>query len=182
MNYHFAPQLLLRMPVKDPAAYVAGRQTFLDDLFFRSALYLASPVFYASLERHAFQVSGLSDKEAVTLQKYINRYCFRPTPFGLFASVSLVEWGTGSVPGSAERFHAYIRASMPYQHLLAGHLYNETSKDKILSLEANPSIYRILNEYRFFRTGLNESGIQRDYILPAAFRRSDLTALTGAGP
>jgi hypothetical protein len=90
--YSFAQHLLLRMPVKTPSEHGADQQSFLDDQFFRSALYLASPIFYAILERHNFREEYLSEKEATTLLKYINRYCFRPTPFGLFSSVSLVKW------------------------------------------------------------------------------------------
>jgi len=35
MNYHFAPHLLLRMPVKTPGDYTNGVRIFLNDQFFR---------------------------------------------------------------------------------------------------------------------------------------------------
>ncbi|WP_454804259.1 lantibiotic dehydratase [Mucilaginibacter phyllosphaerae] len=87
MNYHFAPHLLLRMPVKTPGDYTTGIQAFLNDQFFRTAIRVATPAFYAVLDRQEFQAGRLSEKETHTLQKYINRYCFIPTPFGLFSSV-----------------------------------------------------------------------------------------------
>jgi len=164
MRYSFAPKVLLRMPVKSPADYNADRQTFLNDLFFRTALYLATPVFYATLERHRFQAEKLSDKEVTTLQKYINRYCFRPTPFGLFSSVTLADWLIDETSSDPAVMKAVISASMTAQNLINESILDAELRDSARFV-ANPSIYRLLNEYRFFRTGLDEQGRHRDYQL-----------------
>jgi hypothetical protein len=165
MNYHFAPHLLLRMPVKAPDDYVAEQQSFLDDQFFRTAIKVATPSFYAVLDRQQFQAMSLSDKEISTLQKYINRYCFRPTPFGLFSSVSLAEWvDKVDVHHPPANFSAHIRTAMPLQNMLGNYLLECELKDQA-RFESNPSIYRVLNEYRFFRMGLDEGGKQREYFL-----------------
>jgi thiopeptide-type bacteriocin biosynthesis protein len=165
MNYEFARHVLLRMPVKKPIDYITDQQFFLEDHFFRAAIRVATPAFYYILERKEFQSADLSVKESVTLQKYINRFCFRPTPFGLFSSVSLAEWespvrGESTIP----KLRPHIRASMTVQNLFA-----ESIREKELLLKvnykSNPSLYRVLNEYRFFRTGLDESGKHRDYQL-----------------
>lgn len=163
MSYQFVKHLLLRMPVKNPGDYAAEPQYFLDDHFFRAALRVATPAFYATLARQRFRAEQLSDKEAYTLQKYINRYCFRPTPFGLFSSITLIEWSTKVQMASLPAFKAHIRTAITLQnllsdHLLENHLFNQSK------YETNPSIYRVLNEYRFFRTGLDEAG-KRDYQL-----------------
>ncbi|MES2108578.1 MAG: lantibiotic dehydratase [Bacteroidota bacterium] len=180
--YQFAQHLLLRMPVKSPADYSVDPQSFLDDHFFRAAILVASPAFYATLERQFFQTAGLSDKEAHTLQKYINRYCFRPTPFGLFSSVSLTAWSTKPDP-VLPKYKAHIRATMMFQNLLGNYLLEHELYHKAM-FESNPSIYRVLNEYRFFRTGLDEQATQRDYQLQSiAFSKllRDLTTACNRG-
>ncbi|AMR29980.1 hypothetical protein A0256_00385 [Mucilaginibacter sp. PAMC 26640] len=184
MVYSFAQQILLRRPVKSPADYLADPQSFLDDIFFRAAIRVATPVFYANLEKQHFLTESLSPKEANTLQKYINRYCFRPTPFGLFSSISLVEWtAKAETQRSVPKFKADIRPAMTVQHLLGKHLLdNELNKDA--EYEANPSIYRILDEYRFFRTSPDETGRQRDFQLQSiAFSKvlKDLLTISDTG-
>ena len=165
MKYLFSKHLLLRMPVSQPSDYSADQQLFLNDPFFRVAIRVATPVFYTVLERNQFRAASLSAKETVTLQKYVNRYCFRPTPFGLFASVTLVDWATATETTSRPAaLTADIRVSMPFENLLSSYLLDHQLQDKV-QFEGNPSIYRVLNEYRFFRTGLDETGKRRDYQL-----------------
>ncbi|MCR8557288.1 lantibiotic dehydratase [Mucilaginibacter sp. BJC16-A38] len=179
MNYDFSPHLLLRRPVKNQADYSAEPQIFLDDPIFRTAIRLATPAFFSLLERQQFQAAKLSVKEANTLQKYINRYCYRPTPFGLFASVSLVTWrdklGSKDHPAS---FSAFINVAMPMQNLLFKYLPDQALKESA-RFQSNPSLYRVLNEYRFFRTGVDEAG-QREYQLQSiAFSKMLKDLLTG---
>jgi len=176
MYYIFAPQLLLRMPVKVPGDYTAELQHFLNDHFFRAALRVATPAFYDTLARQRFQTAELSDKEGYTLRKYINRYCFRPTPFGLFSSVTLIEWSAKAQTASPPAFKAHIRAAMPLQNLLSEYLL-ENQLFYQAKYEINPSIYRVLNEYRFFRTGLDEAG-KRDYQLQSIAFSKVLKELT----
>jgi hypothetical protein len=49
-EYLFAEHLLLRMPANSRDTYYQDRQHHLNDLYFRAALYLASPLFYSCLE------------------------------------------------------------------------------------------------------------------------------------
>jgi thiopeptide-type bacteriocin biosynthesis protein len=165
MLYQFASQMLLRSPVKNPAAYSADPQIFLNDSYFLAAIRLATPVFYHILERQNFAAAGLSGKEATTLQKYINRYCFRPTPFGLFSSVSLIGQREAREEISLNsRSGFYISTAMPLQNRLNSDLAGQIEPSQAL-FESNPSIYRVLGEYRFFRSGLNETGTRREYQL-----------------
>lgn len=171
MAFEFTGQLLLRMPVKTPGDYAADPQQLLNDPYFQAAIRLATPSFYATLERQHFDLNKLTAKEVHTLQKYINRYCFRPTPFGLFSSVSLVNWADHTDNGPVDPgFGTFIRPAMLVQHLLRRQTAAHQDPDELL--ENNPSIYRVLNEYRFFRTGLDETGSTRDYQLQSiAFSR-----------
>ena len=185
MSYLFAKHLLLRMPVKNPADYAAESQSFLDDPFFRSALYLASHSFFSSLEQQNFQSEKLTEKEKNTLRKYINRYCFRPTPFGLFSSVSLIQWANAPGPQIQDppNFTVCIHADQTYQAILGQDLLDK-ELNGLASYTGNPSIYRALDEYRFFRTGLDESFRQREYLLQSiAFSKllKDLIAYCSPG-
>lgn len=164
MKYSFAQHLLLRMPVKNTTDYFDDQQNFLDDQFFLAAIRLATPAFYAILERQQFRLERLTAKELNTLQKYVNRYCFRPTPFGLFSSVTLTEWGfVPSQYREVEKFSMHARVAMPVQSQLGTYFWRAELLNKA-KYTGNPTIYRILNEYRFIRTGLDEQG-KRDYQL-----------------
>jgi thiopeptide-type bacteriocin biosynthesis protein len=179
MLYQFAQHLLLRMPVKNPADYDANPQSFLNDHFFRAAIRVATSTFYIMLERKDFQAGSLTEKEANTLQKYINRYCFRPTPFGLFSSVTLSNWSAVNIPDTNRPFIAHFRAAMTVQHLLSAYA-SEQGLITAPKYESNPSIYRVLNEYRFFRTGLDETAKRREYQLQSiAFSKVLKDLITG---
>jgi hypothetical protein len=52
---------------------------------------------------------------------------------------------------------------MTVQNFLFYHL--KQADPATSKVEANPSIYSVLNEFRFFRTGLDETGLHRDYQL-----------------
>ncbi|OOQ56613.1 lantibiotic dehydratase [Mucilaginibacter pedocola] len=169
MKYSFFNKMLLRRPVQSPAAYGKGLAFFLEDPLFMAAVRLATPVFYVKLEKHLSEGSELSSKEALTLQKYINRYCYRPTPFGLFSAVQLIEWrGTCSENKDRSALMANVHTAMP----LLVQLEEQLTGSAKAKYECNPTLYRVMNEYRFVRTGLNEAGQQREYQLQSiAFTR-----------
>ena len=154
MDYHFSDAILLRMPAKTRDAYRAKNlQDILNDPFFRSALYIASPVLYNALRRTDFNAENLNDKERITILKYFNRFCYRPTPFGLFSSVSLIRWGnetnlTINQPGD---LNIKIQADQSDVGRL-GLLLLDALPAHQNPLVANPSIYRARDEYRFIRT------------------------------
>jgi len=59
---------------------------------FQAALFLASQSFFEELRKRDFDFFTLSEKQQHTLKKYLNRACYRSTPFGLFSSFSALEW------------------------------------------------------------------------------------------
>jgi thiopeptide-type bacteriocin biosynthesis protein len=175
MTYFFSDHLVLRMPVGTAADYGKALGCFLADKHFLSALYLASPVLFEGLERKGFDARNLSAKEELSLRKYINRYCFRPTPFGLFASVGLAEWGEGRVY-SNDRFRSVIRPEQAFRY---------RSPDSSGVYRSNPTLYRVLDEYRFIRTAPDENLKDREYQLQATgFSKilKDLAAYCSTGP
>jgi hypothetical protein len=80
-----------------------------------AAIRVATLTFFHNLERKQFQSNLLNKKELTTLQKYINRYCCRPTPFGLFSALALTTWSNDlskSIPGPVDlllQLTAHIR-------------------------------------------------------------------------
>lgn len=181
MQYQFSPFLLLRKPAG--AHYTHDLQPFLNDPHFCAAMRLASPQFFTVLEKQGFLATNLDQKEKHTLQKYINRFCFRPTPFGLFASVSSIYWGASTITAEAPNYQVFIRTAMPAQHAITDHLIKSNALTDE-TFRANPFIYRVLNEYRFIRSDLNESARLRTFQLQSiAFSKvlKDLIAASGVG-
>src|ERR1700722_3129766 len=93
-NYQLLPELFLRAPFYSFAAYdLDWLPQVLEEECFRNAIWLASPALYKVLQAKDFAFTRLTEKEQLTLYKYYNRMCFRPTPFGSFASFTLLKWG-----------------------------------------------------------------------------------------
>jgi hypothetical protein len=165
-NYFFAEHLLLRMPANSWDTYHFDGQGHLNNLYFNAALYIASPLFYNCLEQKNFQYAELSEKEQLTLQKYLNRFCFRPTPFGLFAGVTLIRWGeqSGFDLNAIRPEDAIIIPDQACVLKIAEELFQNEMKSEGL-YEPNPTIYRLLEELRFISTEIDKQDHLRRYLL-----------------
>lgn len=81
----------------DRAASLASLRTLWDDARVREAVLLASPSLSERLSGWDWNASGEKGaKLAQALYRYVARMCTRPTPFGLFASVSVGREGDAS--------------------------------------------------------------------------------------
>src|SRR5690606_26673502 len=92
-RYSFHPTLLLRSPAypfSQRNSYSLQEQ--LNNQYFRNALFIASPSFYAELEKAGFQQHQLKLKAHRTLFNYLNRLHYRSTPFGMFSGFGLLRW------------------------------------------------------------------------------------------
>jgi hypothetical protein len=141
--------------------YTENIQAMLDDLFFRAALYLASPVLYESLARSAFCAGKLTESEKLSVSKYFNRFCFRPTPFGLFASVSLAQWGEEMLFPDGP-LNVYIEPDQAYSQGLGEAMLRNGLSGECL-YEPNPTLYKVMDAYRFVRTDVTSGS--RAYLL-----------------
>lgn len=166
IDYFFAEHLLLRMPGNSWAAYDNDGHTHLRNLYLNAAIYLASPQFYSCLEQKEFLYEQLSAKEKFTLEKYINRFCFRPTPFGLFSGVSLIRWGdqTQLDPQPIRPDDVIILPDQCYVLKFSRELLNDELAEGG-RYEPNPTLYRILEEYRFISTETDQQDLTRRYLL-----------------
>jgi thiopeptide-type bacteriocin biosynthesis protein len=165
-DFLFADHLLLRMPANSWNTYDDDAQTHLNNLYLRAAIYIASPLFFSCLEQNKFIYADLSEKEKLTFKKYINRFCFRPTPFGLFAGVSLIKWNSQTqLDIHAIRWEDII--ILPDQayvlKLSKGLLDDELDAEGLY--EPNPTLYRLLEELRFISTESDDEDHSRKYLL-----------------
>lgn len=156
-GYQFFPGLFLRAPYYSFARYDLDRMPeVLRERAFQNALFLASPGFYAQLEAKDFTYDKLLDKEKHTLDKYYNRMCFRPTPFGGFASFTTLEWGSGAVSlGADEKTRMHLHPDQALIAALNARLFTGL-RDRLLMV--NPTLYRFGKEFRFIKSVQDAKG------------------------
>lgn len=157
-EYEFLPKLFLRAPYYSFARYDLERlPEVLADQVFRNAIWLASPGFYKQLQRKRFDFDSLSEKEKNTLYKYYNRMCFRPTPFGGFASFTNLAWGSGGTV-YLESDEQTLLHLLPDQELISqlNALANDQADETLLT--KNPTLYRFGSEFRFIKSSSDDNG------------------------
>ncbi|MEO7215554.1 lantibiotic dehydratase [Mucilaginibacter sp.] len=156
-DYTFFDQLFLRAPYYSFALYEPERlPEVLGEQVFRNAIFLASPGFYRVMEKKAFDFGRLSDKEQHTLYKYYNRMCFRPTPFGSFASFTMVNWHASGITRLKPDREALLHLLPDRQQMEAAEKAGPLAAEAVLSL--NPLLYRLGKDFRFIHTAPGENG------------------------
>ena len=89
----FNRYLFLRTPALSYLDYESSCPAdLLNDQFFQSAIFFASESLYTELKRCGFNYMRLDNKVKLSLQKYFNRMCHRPTPFGMFSAFTSLAW------------------------------------------------------------------------------------------
>jgi thiopeptide-type bacteriocin biosynthesis protein len=143
----FLNKVVIRSPYFSVSDYKNGDLNMaLQNNEFRQAIWLASPDFYDELEKAEFCLNRLDTRKQLALRRYFNRACFRPTPFGAFASFSLADWSSTA----GIRFNGIT----PVLHLLPAcelqaiqHKLRGQTRDYKVRL--NPLLYRQGTEFRF---------------------------------
>lgn len=157
-GYSFLPELLLRTPHYSFGGYDLSRiPEVLQQQEFRDAIWLASPALHQALAKKGFDADKLLPKERHTLHKYYNRMCFRPTPFGAFASFTLLQWGKGEAVriGGKEQSVLHLLPDQQTLHAV------RAKWDGVLAeshLVVNPCLYQVGKRYRYPRSEVNASG------------------------
>lgn len=102
----------------------------------REAIALASPSLYDSLKKK--DLKNLS-QEARSISHYISRMMIRPTPFGLFSSVSTAKWGEATrILFDKQLLRKRTRLDMEWVYLLIQKLYQDEKKFLSLPVRTNP--------------------------------------------
>ncbi|SHN33725.1 lantibiotic dehydratase [Mucilaginibacter sp. OK098] len=159
MPADFFSELVLRtpaFPINKYAASVDKIDDLLLDELFMDAVAIASPDLFESCEK--LKNGQITDskkalKIKVTLLKYLNRICYRPTPFGAFASCSTLHWG-GSKDIVIDELNMSFHISLDTLFLCQLIEKLELEFKPLLSYRLNSSIYKAGNEYRFYYQAL----------------------------
>jgi lantibiotic biosynthesis protein len=148
--------MALRTPAL-PYAALLGSESFhhlFEQPHFLEALYLASPVLYDEYEKlRNGQVTDEREKKKIeiSLARYYQRMCSRPTPFGLFSGCGITQWSdtenTITVNTASPRRHT--RLDMHYACALAQHLAAQPFIRERLLFYPNNSLYDNPSEIRY---------------------------------
>ena len=155
-NLRFGPQVFLRACLKTYHHFnYASLNTIIKEKDFQAAIWFASESLYNELEKNKFEYNLLSEKCIYTLKKYYNRYCFRPTPFGLFSGVGILNWtDQRSPPPVITSQQVHILPDFTIADVFADHILQTYSRD--LLFFPNPTIYRTNSQYRYLKHEINE--------------------------
>jgi len=155
MIYHFSNYLLSRIPLYPVNFYNKPLAIAIGDPVFQAAIYLASPQFFTRLEKVDFNLSKMDMREITALSRYYNRACFRPTPFGYFASVSMGQWDIAGEEQQSEfpsSGRIYIQpAEWVLQSIVRQHIAKDLPDELFVP---NPTLYRVKKYYRFIKEEL----------------------------
>lgn len=169
---HFLNTAILRIPRFCKELIDFPLEVLLNDPDFNDAIFLASEAVYSEIGRHGSNTARFSEKLKLTLKKYHRRMCFRPTPFGGFASISSLEWGADRINEGIE-----IDCRSFYTHTVRQFAKTKNKP----AWYVNPSIYRFGDHYRLYE-GVNEEGGVRNFNLSEIGSEAippGLLALTG---
>ncbi|HEY0896909.1 MAG TPA: lantibiotic dehydratase, partial [Sphingobacteriaceae bacterium] len=146
-SYEFYPWLVVRVPRLPLTMVDTPLQEMLDNPVFRDALYLASDVFFAQLQKIGFSEKNSSRKIRETLAKYQRRICTRSTPYGGFASTAITGWTNASDTLRVDR-DSFQTVVLERQ--------GPTGIEPLLRL--NPSLYKYGAHYRLYERTAESSG------------------------
>ncbi|MEN0054281.1 MAG: lantibiotic dehydratase [Mucilaginibacter sp.] len=156
-NCQFNAAVMVRSPYYSFIDYNINRlPQLLADPLFQRAIYLASPELFSLLEDKEFNADALNDKQRLTILKYINRMYYRPTPFGGFSSFSAATWrAPANVLVLDDLKAASLRLNWDQEIVLklAEPIFSQNLKNT--QLQINPTLYHVLNEYRFITTDID---------------------------
>ncbi|MGZ5200658.1 MAG: lantibiotic dehydratase [Telluria sp.] len=133
------------------------------------AIYAASPSFHERLQRWDWQMRDAGDRKMLAaFERYLNRMCFRATPFGLFSTVSFAPLlaGHGWSLDQAAREAAIQRAARVDGEALCtlSAKLQGGEPDPAMRYIVNASLYRAGDRYRFIDWS-DASGGDRSYQL-----------------
>lgn len=158
-KYLIAENLILRSPSGNKKAYTLNANQIRSDHLFMCALAIASPQFYSKVNGD----TSMDDRMLLSLQRYYNRFCFRPTPFGLFSTITPMKWNTGAASDLDETPTIFLQLDNHLSHELYK-MYGSARQQRYVP---NPTLYRFHREFRFVRTETDYGDGKRQYLLQA---------------
>jgi len=168
LNIHFSPYLFLRTPA---LSYQNHNTATLEELiktqFFQVAIFFASESLYTELKRFDFDYQLLDNKVKLSLKKYFNRMCYRPTPFGMFSAFSSLRWdllNDGSDCILEDERQIYVNPDFQFSVDVAREM-EKSGYFKNIKYYSNNSIYTTKREKRYLTNGFNNNPKKTDFLI-----------------
>lgn len=180
--YQFFNNFVSRAPV---LSYKKFQKLFLEEefneneikeifssLFFKEAIYLASPELYNELFKWISNKNKLSEKDQQRLKntflKYFSRMSSRCTPFGLFSGVGLGIFGNenSAICSNTSKKSRDTKLDMHFLAALCQHLLAIPEIKKNILFFPNNSIYEIGKKIRYLE--YESKNGKREYIISSA--------------
>ncbi|MDB5121924.1 MAG: hypothetical protein JWP94_53 [Mucilaginibacter sp.] len=149
----FGTKIFLRAAGKSYAKFNYGDlRSLLKTNLFQAAIFFSSVSLYDELKKKRFNYDDLPEKPKLAIKKYYNRYCFRSTPFGLFASVATANWQDEGAKIKIDPPAVNISADF---QLLSAFVRNFNERLPFTGkLFKNQTIYKAGKEYRYIKSEL----------------------------
>ncbi len=150
LSYTVHHKVVLRTPYYPLQKVYTNLSTWLADEIFQEAIYYASPLLHEQTKQISEFINFPASHSslALSLNRYATRMSSRPTPFGLFACNTILDWSDDARIRLAEP-----RKSTRFNTNFLSKLADELSKDPSLRTHlhfyANTSRYRIYDQIRF---------------------------------
>lgn len=146
----FGDRVFVRRPFFSASAYRAEElREVLKLTVFKNALWLASPEFYAQLEKKDFNYELLGRREKFTALKFFNRMSFRSVPFGAFAGFYLASWIKSGLKNTAGEPAVRLLMFPSIERQLEINPAGSFDDGTVLAL--NPTLYSITSGWRYIR-------------------------------
>lgn len=126
----------------------------------KEALYIASPSVFSRLDNWMENPTH-DEKFNRTLIKYMIRMCSRPTPFGLFAGVSLgtISNSTRLLVGDYLDDKRKTRFDIVFLSQFLTLLNSQESTSNTIEYKLNSSLYRVANACRYLESQVTKYGL-----------------------
>ncbi len=151
-DFIFNPYLFLRTPALSYKDYDSAKlEDIIKTKFFQSAIFFASESLYMEICSNNFDYGRLDDKVKLSLQKYFNRMCYRPTPFGMFSAFCSLNWSSGEYAGKCileEKDEVYINPDFQFTAELARRMESSGEFSKVRYFP-NDTVYGMKGEKRY---------------------------------
>jgi thiopeptide-type bacteriocin biosynthesis protein len=153
----------------------------LEDDFFMEAIYIASPLLYdeaVKLKEGKLKSDKDSQKIINSLYRYFTRMYSRSTPFGLFSTCDVAEWGSGNNSEVNRVFRRHTRLDMYFLQTMVSVLIQITNIKELLHYHTNSSIYFTEAEIRYIEH--TYLGGLKKYKISAVTRNNYVTSMLAA--
>lgn len=166
INISFSPYVFLRTPALSYVRYSTHPKEVIKLHFFQVAIFFASQSLYNELKRYDFNYELLDKKINITIQKYFNRMCFRPTPFGIFSAFTSLQWDSiANMQPCILSNNSSIYVNPDFQ--LMASIARKIGKSEVMEIKyySNTSIYNIKNERRYLTNYFDENQDKTDFLI-----------------